>query len=93
MIWLGNTGWPGYRQAAAFRLESNRLAVVVEQGTAGLLYPVVRLVYDIKQNCRLKPVEEDLSKAESGGDHILSAESPETWKVNPFDYLTMDFSK
>jgi len=82
-----------YPVGSLVRLESNRLAVVVEQGTAGLLYPVVRLVYDIKQNCRLKPVEEDLSKAESGGDHILSAESPETWNVNPFNYLTMDISK
>lgn len=79
-----------YPVGSLVRLESNRLAVVVEQGAAGLLYPVVRLVYDIKRNCRLKPVDEDLSRAESGGDHILSAESPETWKINPFDYLTLD---
>jgi putative nucleotidyltransferase with HDIG domain len=79
-----------YPVGSLVRLESNRLAVVVEQGSAGLLYPVVRLVYDIKRNCKLKPVDEDLSKAESGGDHILSAESPETWKVNPFDFLTLD---
>jgi putative nucleotidyltransferase with HDIG domain len=82
-----------YPVGSLVRLESNRLAVVIEQGTGGLLYPVVRLVYDIKRNCRLKPVEEDLSKAESGGDHILSAESPETWNVNPFDFLTLDLQK
>jgi len=79
-----------YPVGSLVRLESNRLAVVVEQGTAGLLYPVVRLVYDIKRSCKLRPVDEDLSKAESGGDHILSAESPEAWQVNPFDYLTLD---
>jgi putative nucleotidyltransferase with HDIG domain len=79
-----------YPVGSLVRLESNRLAVVVQQGTAGLLYPVVRLIYDIKRNTRLKPVDEDLSIAESGGDHIVSAESPETWKVNPFDYLTLD---
>ena len=82
-----------YPVGSLVRLESNRLAVVVQQGTAGLLYPVVRLVYDIKRNCRLKPVDEDLSQAESGGDHILSAESPEIWKVNPFEYLTLDLQK
>lgn len=82
-----------YPVGSLVRLESNRLAVVIEQGTSGLLYPVVRLVYDIKQNCSLKPVDEDLSKAESGGDHILSAESPETWQVNPFDYLTLALQK
>jgi putative nucleotidyltransferase with HDIG domain len=82
-----------YPVGSLVRLESNRLAVVIEQGTAGLLYPVVRLVYDIKRNCKLKPVDEDLSKAESGGDHILSAESAETWQVNPFDYLTLNLQK
>jgi putative nucleotidyltransferase with HDIG domain len=82
-----------YPVGSLVRLESNRLAVVVEQGTAGLLYPVVRLVYDIKRNCRLKPSDEDLSKAESGGDHILNAESPELWKVNPFDFLTLDLQQ
>lgn len=82
-----------YPVGSLVRLESNRLAVVVQQGTAGLLYPVVRLVYDIKKNARLKPVDEDLSNAESGGDHIVSAESPETWKVNPFDFLTLDLQK
>jgi putative nucleotidyltransferase with HDIG domain len=79
-----------YPVGSLVRLESNRLAVVVQQGTAGLLYPVVRLVYDIKRNTRLSPMDEDLSNAESGGDHIVSSESPETWKVNPFDYLTLD---
>lgn len=82
-----------YPVGSLVRLESNRLAVVVQQGTAGLLYPVVRLVYDVKKNTRLKPVDEDLSNAESGGDHIVSAESPETWKVNPFDFLTLDLQK
>ncbi|HWQ10021.1 MAG TPA: HD-GYP domain-containing protein [Holophaga sp.] len=79
-----------YPVGSLVRLESDRLAIVVEQGTAGLLYPVVRLIYDIKRNCRLKPIDEDLSRAESGGDRILNAESPEVWKVNPFDYLTLE---
>lgn len=79
-----------YPVGSLVRLESERLAIVVEQGAAGLLYPVVRLVYDIKRNCRLKPIDEDLSKAESGGDRILNAESPDVWKVNPFDFLTLE---
>lgn len=82
-----------YPVGSLVRLESNRLAVVVQQGQAGLLYPVVRLIYDIKRNTRLKPMDEDLSKAESGGDHIVSAESPDLWKVNPYDYLTLDLQK
>jgi putative nucleotidyltransferase with HDIG domain len=79
-----------YPVGSLVRLESDRLAVVVEQGTAGLLYPVVRLVYDIKRGCQLQPTDEDLSRGESGGDQILCAESPETWQVNPFDFLTLD---
>ena len=82
-----------YPVGSLVRLESGRLAVVVEQGSAGLLYPVVRLIYDIKRNCRLKPRDEDLSLAESGGDRILNAESPEVWQVNPFDFLTLELGK
>lgn len=79
-----------YPVGSLVRLASDRLAVVVEQGAAGLLYPVVRLVYDIKRRSRLEPRDEDLSSAESGGDRILGTESPEAWHVNPFDFLTLD---
>ena len=79
-----------YPVGSLVRLDSNRLAVVVEQSGGGLLYPVVRLVYDIKHHTKLHPVDEDLSKPESGGDRIQGSESPETWKIDPFSYLNLD---
>ena len=79
-----------YPVGSLVRLNSSRLAVVIEQGAQGLLFPKVRVIFDIEHNRKLAPVDLDLSKPETGGDAILRNEEPEDWGINPFDYLLLD---
>jgi putative nucleotidyltransferase with HDIG domain len=82
-----------YPVGSLVRLESQRLGIVVQQGKKGLLYPVVRLVYDIKRGSRILPRDLDLGAPESGGDHVIAAEQPEDWKINPLKVLTLELPK
>jgi len=69
------------------RLESERLAVVVETGREQLLRPVVRLVFDIQERRRLMPQDIDLSLMTAyGQDRIIKAENPADWGLRP-EYL------
>jgi len=79
-----------YPVGSLVRLNSSRLAVVIEQGAQGLLFPKVRVIFDIEHNRKLAPVDLDLSKPETGGDAILRNEEPEDWNINPFDYLLLE---
>jgi len=72
------------------RLASGRLAVVMEQGQSGLLFPKVRVVFDLHRNRKLSPADLDLAAPESGGDAILRNEDPEAWGINPYDYLLLE---
>lgn len=66
------------------RLESERLAVVVETGRERLLKPVVRLVFDINNRRRLMPQDIDLSRPTAyGQDRIIDAEDPADWGLRP----------
>lgn len=66
------------------RLESERLAVVVETGREQLLKPVVRLVFDINKRRRLMPQDIDLSRPTAyGQDRIIDAEDPADWGLRP----------
>ena len=75
------------------RLDSSRLAVVVEQSESGLLYPIVRVVFDIYRNRKVTPFDMDLSKPESAGDRVVAHEQPERWNLNPYDFLTLDLKQ
>jgi len=79
-----------YPVGSLVRLDSNRLAVVMEQGAQGLLFPKVRVIYDIQRGKKLAPLDIDLSLPESAGDTIVKNEEPEDWAINPFEYLTME---
>ena len=79
-----------YPVGSLVRLDSQRIGIVVEQGEKGLLFPVVRVVYDAKRRKKLDPIDIDLSHTQHNGDHILNNEQPEDWGINPFDYLTLD---
>jgi putative nucleotidyltransferase with HDIG domain len=79
-----------YPVGSLVKLDSNRLAVVMEQGTQGLLFPKVRVVYDIFRGRKINPMDLDLSVPESAGDSIIKNEEPEDWGINPFDYLTLE---
>jgi putative nucleotidyltransferase with HDIG domain len=79
-----------YPVSSLVRLASNRLAVVMEQGSQGLLFPKVRVVYDIQLGRKIVPLDLDLSDPLAGGDSIVRNEEPELWRLNPFDYLTLE---
>ena len=71
------------------RLESGMLAVVFDHTTDDLLRPLVRVVYDTKNERMLIPYVIDLSKpsGKGGADRIVGYESPEEWNIQPDVYL------
>ena len=77
-----------YPVGSLVRLESNRLAVVMEQNRGGLLRPIVRVVYDIGRELALPPYDLDLSLPEHAGDGVLSHEEPDAWNLDPSAFLT-----
>jgi putative nucleotidyltransferase with HDIG domain len=78
-----------YPVGALVRLESGRLAVVVEHRESNVLHPLVRVMFDGKRNYYLKPEDVDLSKPVGfgGGDRIVGHESPEKWQIDPMKFL------
>jgi putative nucleotidyltransferase with HDIG domain len=78
-----------YPVGTLVRLESGRLAVVVEQRESNLLQPLVRVMFDAKRNHYLKPEDVDLSRplGKGGADRILGHESPEKWQIDPMKFL------
>jgi len=68
-----------YPVGTLVRLESGLLGIVVDHGERGLLYPVVRVIYNIKkEEMLIMPYDLDLSKPASSGikDSVLNCESP-----------------
>jgi len=78
-----------YPIGSLVRLESGLLAVVFDHSTEDLLRPVVRVVYDTKNQRIVMPYVIDLSKPsrKGGPDRIIGYESPEKWNVQPQIYL------
>lgn len=72
-----------YPVGALVRLESDRLAVVVEQED-DLLKPTVRVVYDCVRKLHLPP--RDLRLA-GDADAIECFEEPSAWGLDPMDFL------
>jgi putative nucleotidyltransferase with HDIG domain len=71
------------------RLRSGRVGVVVDHGEKGLLYPVVRVLFDTKRVRLLRPFNLDLSKKALSGesDEVVGCESPAKWRIRPESYL------
>jgi putative nucleotidyltransferase with HDIG domain len=78
-----------YPVGALVRLESERLAVVVEQRESNMLQPLVRVIFDARRNHYLKPEEVDLSRplGKGGADRIVGHEPPEKWQIDPMIFL------
>lgn len=74
-----------YPAGTLVRLESSRLAVVVERGERDLLRPLVRVFYDADRLSYLKTVDLDLAVDHS--DTILGCERPDRWGLRPHLYL------
>jgi len=79
-----------YPVGSLVMLDSQRVGIVVEQSEKGLLFPIVRIIFDAKRRQKLTPKDIDLSQPQHGGDHIIGNEQPEDWGIDPFDYLTLD---
>jgi len=69
-----------YPIGSLVRLESNRLAVVIEQSEKSLLTPVVKIFFSIKSNARIVHELMDLAKP-ACKDKILSFEEPAKWGI------------
>jgi HD-GYP domain-containing protein (c-di-GMP phosphodiesterase class II) len=73
-----------YPTGSLVKLKSGRLAIVVEQGTASLLKPVVKVFYSTKASEPLPPELLDLS---TSSDDIVSREAPSAWGFKNLDDL------
>ncbi len=73
-----------YPTGSLVKLKSGRLAIVVEQGAASLLKPVVKVFYSTKASEPLVPERLDLGRS---ADEIVSRESPSAWGFKNLDAL------
>ncbi len=78
-----------YPIGTVVRLRSGRVGVVIEHGEKGLLYPVVRIVFDGRRGSFVTPFHVDLSKKAASGDpdEIVACESPARWHFQPQYHL------
>ena len=74
-----------YPTGSLVRLQSDRLAVVIEQNASALTAPVVRVFYSLKSQMPVALQRLDLSGGTS--DRIAGRESPEKWKFGFLDEL------
>lgn len=68
-----------YPVGSLVRLESAKLAVVLEQSDADLLTPVVRVVFNARTNLYVTPEDLDLARS---ADRIVNYEDPVRWSID-----------
>ena len=73
-----------YPTGSMVKLKSGRLAIVVEQGEASLLKPVVKVFYSTKASEPIPPELVDLARS---ADEIASREAPAAWGFKNLDHL------
>jgi len=75
-----------YPVGSLVRLESGKLAVVVEQSKRSLLKPVVKVFYSTRSGCRIAPKRVDLS-APLCRETITGRENPDAWSFPDLNEL------
>jgi len=75
-----------YPIGSLVRLESGKIAVVVEQSRRSLLKPVVKIFYSTKSGCRVAPKLVDLS-APLCREIICARENPDDWSFPDLNEL------
>lgn len=75
-----------YPVGTLVRLQSQRLAIVVEQNQATLTKPVVKAFYSLKSGERIAPVRIDLASA-AAGDAISGREPRERWACEDLERI------
>lgn len=78
-----------YPVGSLVKLESGRLAVVMDQNEGNLLMPRVKAIFSTKSNVYITPQDIDLAKPMGlgGADKILGHEDPVKWGVDISRYL------
>lgn len=75
-----------YPTGSLVRLESGKLAIVIEQNEHSLLTPIVKIFYSAKTKSPLIQEVVDLAKLR-GKDKIIGRESPDDWGFKNLDLL------
>jgi HD-GYP domain-containing protein (c-di-GMP phosphodiesterase class II) len=78
-----------YPTGSVVRLESKRLAVVVEQSPGSLVAPVVKAFFSLRSQMQIPPVRIELASPKCN-DRIVARESAADWKGAPLDDLWLD---
>jgi putative nucleotidyltransferase with HDIG domain len=73
-----------YPTGTLVRLQSGRLAVVIEQCPASLITPVVRVCYSTKSNAYVPPERIELAHS---SDRIVGGEEPRQWGIDAMRFV------
>ena len=80
-----------YPVGSLVRLESGRLAIVIDQNEGNLLQPCVKVIFSTRSNTYITPQMVDLARpmGAGGADRIVGHEDPAKWQIDIARHLGM----